>query len=142
MTTCGLWPGQRNLVAVVADDDGRFVGPAAKADYSDEGRWDLISHIEGYHGLDCAFIVTDSFARADPIACLAVNRGGRVWMIADHVVDDYRVLACNPNASPRQLALLLARAPLCLPFRPKLRIMRLQLPLFPISSTSPDSLAF
>jgi hypothetical protein len=140
MTTCGLWPGQRNLIAVVADDDGRFAGPAGKGDYSDEGRWDLLSYIEGHHGLDCAFIVTDGFARADPIARLAVNRGARVWMVADQVIDDFRVLACSQNASPKQLALLLARTPLCLPLRPKLQIMRLQLPLFAPKSSDATSL--
>ena len=139
MTTCGLWPGQRNLVAVAADDDGRFAGPAGKANYSDEERWDLLSYIEGHHGLDCAFVVTEGFARADPIARIAVGRGARVWMIADNVVDDFRVLACNPNASPRQLSLLLARLPLCLPLRPKLKIMRLQLPLFAPSANGAAS---
>jgi hypothetical protein len=140
MTSCGIWPGQRRLVAVAADDDGRFVDPVGRGSYSDEGRWDLVSFIEGHHGLDCVFVVTEAFARDDPFGRLAVSRGARVWMVPDHVVDDFRMLACNPSASPRQLALLLARVLLCLPLRPKLRAMRLQLPLFAPPSVGAASL--
>jgi hypothetical protein len=68
MTPCGIWPAVHHLLAVVADEQGRLVGKPRKACYTDESRWALLSYVEGYHGLDCSFVVTASFARADPIA--------------------------------------------------------------------------
>ena len=118
MATCGIWPATRYLLAVVADDDGRLVEKPRKASYADQARWALLNYVEGHHGLDCAFVVTKSLARADPIAQLAARRGARVFVAADHLVDDLRVLASPASASPRQLALLLARLPLCVPLLP------------------------
>jgi len=130
MTACGIWPATRYLVAVVADDDGRVIEKARKASYADEARWALLDYVEGHHGLDCAFVVTASLARTDPIARLAVMRRAQVLLAPDRLIHDLRVLAYPARASTRQLALLLARLPLCVPFRPQLIAMRLQLPLF------------
>ena len=138
MKTCGLWPGQRYLVAVVADD-GRLTEPARKVSYTDEARCALVHYIESHHGRGCAFVATTSLARTDPIVRHAAMRGVHIWMAPDPLIDDLRVLAGKANASTAQLALLLARLPLCVLLRPQLRLMRLQLPLFAATGTAADS---
>jgi hypothetical protein len=140
MSTCGLWPAARHLVAVVADDDGMVVERARKVSYSNEARWALLDDVENHHGLDCAIVVTVSLARADSIARIAARRRAPVWVVDDAFIDDLRVLACGALASSRQLALLLARLPLCAPLRTQLRSLRLQLPLFAHVQPGPDSL--
>ncbi len=129
MTTCGIWPTSRCLLAVVIDDDGRLAENPRKACYSDDARWALLNHIEAQHGLDCAFVVTRSFARMDPIAQLASRRGARVIVVADQFVHDLCVLIAPTAVSARQLALLLARLPICPIARPQLSVMQPELPL-------------
>jgi hypothetical protein len=130
MATCGVWMSARRLVAVAVDDDGTLLEPVHSAPRDDEARWDLVASIEAHHGLDCLFVATRTLHASDALARIAVRRGGRVLIAPDELVGPACRLSGLVRASPRALALLLARMPLCRPFSERLVRLQLQLPLF------------
>jgi hypothetical protein len=130
MATCGIWFTSRRLIAVVVDDDGNEVGPTYKAARTDDARWGLVASIEAHHGLDCVFVVSEKLLTADGVPRLALHRGSAVVAAPDGMLASARRLAGLARASPRRLALLLARLPLCAPFSARLTRLEAQLPLF------------
>ncbi len=101
--------------------DGPWSAPSGWRD--DDARWDLLSSIEAHHGLDCVFIVPETLHTADALPRIAARRGARALIAPDHLVEPACLLNGIARASPRRLALLLARMPLCRLFAE--RLMRL-----------------
>jgi hypothetical protein len=130
MATCGIWFTSRSLVAVVLDDDGDEAASTYKAARTDHARWGLIASVEAHHGLDCVFVVSEKLLVADGLPRLALHRGSAVVAAPDGVLVSARRLAGLARASPRSLARLLARLPLCAPFAARLTRLEAQLPLF------------
>ncbi len=131
MTTCGLWPSKRGLVAVVADDDGVAALPVHTAAPTAEAYWALLANIEELYGLDCRFVITDAALAAEArIAQLVARRGSLMLVVSSALVEQLRVLIGAARAPPKKLALLLARLPLCGPLAGRLAPLRLQLKLF------------
>lgn len=129
MATCGIWFTARSLVAVVVDDEGCKVGPTYKASRTDDARWGLVASVEAHHGLDCVFVVSEKLLVVDGLPRLALHRGSAVLAAPDGMLLSARRLAGLERASPKRLALLLARLPLCAPFSARLTRLQAQLPL-------------
>lgn len=129
MATCGIWYTSRGLVAAVVDDAGAKVGPTYRAARTDDARWGLVASIEAHHGLDCVFVVSEKLLVADGLPRMALHRGSAVVAAPDGMLANARRLVGLEHASPRKLALLLARLPLCAPFASRLTRLQAQLPL-------------
>jgi hypothetical protein len=134
MTSCGLWPARRRLVAVVVDDDGR-ASPAVAAALNDDARWGLLEHLDAVHGLDCELVISDELARVDSIGQLALTRGVSVWVAPQRLVDAIRTAAALATGPPGRTAAMIARLALVPIWRGHLRrlgceIDRRQLQLF------------
>lgn len=129
MASCGVWVTDHRLIAVVVDDGGVALEPVHTAWRNDDARWDLVTSIEAHHGLDCVFVVTVGLHLSDALPQIAAHRGLRVLLAPDHLVDPACRLQGLARASPRRLALLLARMSLCQPFSDRLLRLALQLPL-------------
>ena len=89
-----------------------------------------VSNIEAHHGLDCVLVVSEALRAADTLPRVATRRGTRVLIAPDLLVAHACLLNGLTRASPRRLALLLARMPLCGLFAERLHRLELQLPLF------------
>lgn len=120
MATCGIWPGRHQLVAVIADDEGKASAPIVVA-RTDDARWGLLEHLDGTQGLDCELVVSEEFLRADSIANLALRRGLAVWVVPWRLVEAIRVVAGLARGPPKRTAAMLARTPLNSVLRPHLR---------------------
>ena len=129
MASCGVWLTDHRLIAVAVDDGGVALKPAHTAWRNDDARWDLVTSIEAHHGLDCVFVVTVALHLSDALPQIAARRGSHVLIAPDHLVQPACRLHGLAQASPRRLALLLARMPLCQPFSERLLRLALQLPL-------------
>jgi hypothetical protein len=128
MATCGLWPTRRGIVAVIVDDNGAVVGPAHLAAPTRDGIWALLAHVEAHQGLDCRFVSTDSaVAGCSAFGEIAARRGSLVLIVKRSLFESLCVLL-GASRTPKKLALLLARLPLCAPLAT--RLMPLQLQLF------------
>ena len=90
----------------------------------------LIASVEAHHGLDCVFVVSEKLLVADGLPRLALHRGSAVVAAPDGMLVSACRLAGLERASPRRLALLLARLPRCAPFSARLTRLEAQLPLF------------
>lgn len=120
---CGIYPcaGDR-LVAVAVDTRGRASLPA-RASRTDDGRYELLMHLETTTDLDIELVVPDWVARLDSIARLAAAaRSIPVWLVPMSLVEALRVVA--HSAPPARVATLLARLPLTPAFRDQLRRVR------------------
>jgi hypothetical protein len=111
MTACGLWLSRGTLWASVANDDGRLVVTSSIA-RNDDARWGLLESLEASQGLDVALVMTDTQARLDDIARIAVERKLVVWLAPWRLVDGLRTVAGLTTGPPRRTAILLARLPL------------------------------
>lgn len=130
MATCGFWPTQRGIVAMVVDEDGLAAAPARMAARTAKAGWALLDHVQTHHGLDCRFVITDEALAADgPFGQLAARRGAQILVVSAALVDDLAVLTGSARSPPKKLALLLARLPLCRPLADRLTPLRLQLEL-------------
>lgn len=130
---CGIWPGQRGLVAVVVDDDGRAQQPLLSA-RTDEARWALLSHLDSTIGLDYELVLPAWLARSDGIARLALERSVPLWLVPAALVEGIRIVGGLGTGPPRRTAAALARLPLATALRAHLRRVcpqdRRQLSLF------------
>jgi hypothetical protein len=120
---CGVYPSRRGcLVAVAVDSSGR-ASPPARATRTDDGRYELLLHLETISGLDIELVVPDWVARLDSIAQLAAAaRNIPVWIVPMPLVDALRVVA--RAGPPARVAALIARLPLALGLREQLRRIR------------------
>ncbi|MEK7862733.1 MAG: hypothetical protein AAB295_05645, partial [Chloroflexota bacterium] len=105
MATCGVWMTEHRLVAVAVDERGVALGAAQSGWRDDDARWDLVSSIEAHHGLDCVFVVSERLHAADALPRIAAQRGLRVLITPDHLVEPACLLNGVARASPRRLAL-------------------------------------
>jgi hypothetical protein len=129
MASCGVWMTPRRLVACMVDDDGAVCAPPLSATPSDDGCWNLIAHVEAYLGLDCGFVVCQRVADHTRLVRLATRRGSHLRVAPDPLLVAARRLTGFARPSPKRLALLLARMPLCAPFAQRLTPVDMQLPL-------------
>lgn len=130
MASCGVWATARRLVACPVDDDGATVAPAFSCARGDEGCWQLLAQVEALLGLDCVFVVSQALVATEPLVRIASARGSQVRVASDALVLAARSLVGLERATPRRLALLLARMPLCLPMAQRLVAVETQLKLF------------
>jgi hypothetical protein len=130
MATCGLWPTNGGIVAVVADAEGAAASPAKMAARTAKAGGALLDHIQTHHGIDCRFVITDDALAADKrFGQLAARRGVKILVVSTALVDELRILTGFARSPPKKLALLLARLPLCGLLAEKLTPLRLQLEL-------------
>jgi hypothetical protein len=108
MTSCGIWLSRKRLVAVVVDDDGR-AAPALFAATDDEGRWALLEHIDGVHGLDCELVLSEDLLQADTLSRLALERGHELWAAPQRLVEAIRRVAGLATGPPARTAAMIAR---------------------------------
>lgn len=120
MPTCGLWLRRHLLVAVILDDNGHSSAPL-RFERSDEGRHTLLAHLSAHHGPHCVLVATDGLLRIDPIGELALRRGFTVWCAPLLLVEALRNVTALAAGPPKRSALMLARLPHCLFFRPQLK---------------------
>jgi len=107
MSWCGLWHTPRRLVAVVVDRNG-VPAPPISVPRTDDARWAFVA------SLPCAsfaLVLTDSLARDDAIATIAVRHGARVWIAPTSVVEGVREIVGLAGRHPKMSAALLARWP-------------------------------
>ena len=114
MTTCGIWPRPRGLVAVLLDGAGRT--RASSIALTDEARAGLACWLAAA-GAD--LVVDEALLKADPIASVARRSGVTVWIAAQPLVAALRSAAAARG--PRPSAALLARLPAIPWLRPHLR---------------------
>jgi hypothetical protein len=129
MATCGVWMTARRLVAVAVDDEGLVLARAIAVPREDDARWDLVARVEAEHGLDVAFVVTETMLATDALPRMAMQRGAYVRVAPDELVDFASRLVGPLRLTPVRLATLLARLPLAPPFAARLSRVELQLPL-------------
>lgn len=127
MASCGIWATRQRLMGIAIDGDGVAHGYVARR--NDSERWDLVSRIEAEHGLDCLFVVTQALLATDSLPRMAARRGSPVRIAPDELVGFACQIRGTGRASPKSLADLLARMPLCPPFAQRLMRLELQLPL-------------
>ncbi len=120
MASCGIWLSRARLVAVVVDDGGR-AAPALFAATDDEGRWALLEHLDGVHGLDCELVLPEDLLKADAISRLALERGHELWAAPQRLVEAIRRVAGLTTGSPARVAAMLARLATAPGFRDHLR---------------------
>lgn len=130
MDFCGVWPTARRFVACAVDEDGGLIAPTFSTPRGDEGCWQLLAYVEAHAGLDCVFVVTEAVVATEPIARIAGARGSHLRVAPDPLVLAARRLAGLERATPRRLALLLARMALCPPVANRLLSVETQLSLF------------
>ena len=105
MTSCGVWPTNRGLVAVIhsADRSHRF----AIAD-TDAARWGLAQRLAAV-GAD--LVVDETLLEADRIAYVALHAGVTVWIAAPPLTASLRSVAGITRRGARPSAALLVRIP-------------------------------
>lgn len=130
MASCGVWATARRLVACPVDHDGARLAPAFSCARGDDGCWQLLAHVEAELGLDCVFVVSQALVAAEPFIRVARARGSHVRVAPDALVLAARRLNGLARATPKRMALLLARMPLCLPMAQRLVAVETQLKLF------------
>lgn len=130
MASCGVWATARRLVACAVDEAGLVLMPPLSTARGEEGCWQLLAHVEGHLGLDCVFVVSQTLVVIEPLIRIANARGSHVRVAPEALLLAARSLLGLKRATPRQLALLLARMPLCLPLAQRLVALETQLRLF------------
>ena len=115
MTTCGLWPARRRLVAVLLGPAGD-VRRTLHAALTDDARYGLIEYLAG---AELEIVLTEALARSDLVAQQAVRHGMPVWTVDDSLVG--ALLGAAAIRDPARAAALLARLPRIALLRTSLR---------------------
>ncbi len=89
----------------------------------------LLATLENHVGLDVTLVVAQHLLGADALPRLAARRGLQLLVAPEPLVLAAQRLVAAPRASPRTLALMLARLPLCPPLAQRLVRFEMQLPL-------------
>jgi hypothetical protein len=120
MGACGIWsPRNRQLVAVVVDDDGR-AAPTVLSAMDDEERWALLHYVDAVHGLDCALVFTDDLLKANDRICpFALERGHDLWLAPRALVEAIRLTAGLTTSA--RVSAMVARLAIFPGFRSHLR---------------------
>ena len=115
---CGLWTGPKWLVAAVihAGSSTRVLALPP----TDESRWGLLQYLDGTYG-GWELVVSESMARSDAVARLALARGTTVWIVPQPCVRALQTVAGLAAGPPSRMAALLARTPATALLRPYLR---------------------
>ena len=108
MTTCGVWPSSRGLVAVLLDANRRPALRALVPEDSREARWGLVQRLLAV-GAD--LVVDDVLLPADALPFIALRAGVTVWVASAPLVPSLRLAAAITRGPPRSTAALLARLP-------------------------------
>ena len=116
MTTCGVWPRHRGLVAVLLDDAGHIRSSSIAS--TDDARSGLACWLAAA-GAD--LVLDEALLRTDPMASLARRSGVTVWIVAEPLVTALRLAAGVAHRGPRPSAAILARLPAIPWLRPHLR---------------------
>ena len=116
MTTCGVWPHHRGLVAVLLDDAGHL--RSSSIALTDDARSGLACWLAAA-GAD--LVLDEALLKADPIALLARRSGVTVWIVAQPLVTALRLAAGVAHRGPRPSAAILARLPAIPWLRPHLQ---------------------
>ena len=106
MTSCGVWPTSRGLVAVLIDAAGR-ARSFSVAD-SDDARWGLSQRLAAV-GAD--LVLDEALLESSRIAAVARRAGLTVWIAAPPLVGALRCAAGITRRGARPSAALLARLP-------------------------------
>jgi len=106
VTTCGLWAGQRGLVAVLLDRTGRK--RYCHVTSTDDARAGFACWLSAA-GAD--LVIDNRILATDPIADIARRAGVTVWVAPLPLVAALRHAAGLIRGSPRLSATLLARLP-------------------------------
>jgi len=106
MTSCGVWPTSRGLVAVLIDAAGR-ARSFSVAD-SDDARWGLSQRLAAV-GAD--LVLDEALLQSNRIAPVARRAGVTVWIAGPPLVDALRCAAGIARRGARPSAALLARLP-------------------------------
>ena len=105
MTTCGVWPRPRGLVAVLtAGGHSRAITVAP----TDDARWGLAQRLAA---TGTELVVDEDLLGADPVASVARRAGVTVWIAAAPLVTALRLAAGVAHRGARPSAALLARLP-------------------------------
>jgi hypothetical protein len=107
VSCCGLWNTPRRLVAVVVDRNG-VPAPPISVPRTDDARWAFVASLPT---VSFGLVLTDSLARDDTIARIAVRHGVRVWTAPASVVEGVRYLVGLAGRHPKISAAMLARWP-------------------------------
>ena len=106
MTTCGLWAGQRGLVAVLLDRTGRKRYCLVTS--TDDARAGFACWLTA---ADADLVMDDRLIATNGIARVARRSGVTVWIAALPLVAALLRATGLTRASPRAAAALLARLP-------------------------------
>lgn len=106
MTTCGIWPRPRGLVAVLIDDAGHTRSVTVAP--TDDARWGLAQRLAAT-GTD--LVMDAALLEADPVAPIALRAGVTVWVAGPPLVAALRCAAGVVHRGPHLSATLLARLP-------------------------------
>ena len=107
MLTCGLWPGARRIIAVIADAEGNTRPPITAA-YTDEALWGLLQYI-AYH--DAQPVLSKSLTRRNHFGKKITDEGLLLWRISDGFFDQLRIASALSKKPGRYSAAMLARLP-------------------------------
>ncbi len=113
MLTCGLWPGARRIIAVIADAQGN-TRPPITASYTDEAVWGILQYI-AYH--DAQPVLSNALICRNSLGKKIADEGLPLWQISDGFFEQLRIAAALTKKTGRYSAAMLAR----LPYLPMLR---------------------
>jgi len=106
MTTCGVWPKPRGLLAVLVDASGNSRSITVAP--TDDARWGLAQRLAAT-GTD--LVLDEALLEADPVASVARRAGVTVWIASSTLVAALRCAAGVAHRGARPSAVLLARLP-------------------------------
>ena len=106
MTSCGLWPRPRGLVAVLIDDSGHTRSITVAP--TDDARWGLVQRLAA---TEADLVVDVALLEADPLASIALRAGVTVWIADSPLVAALRAAAGIVHRGAHLSATLLARLP-------------------------------
>ncbi len=106
MTTCGIWPRPRGLVAVLIDTGGH--SRAITVTTTDDARWGLAQRLAA---TGTELVVDEELLEADPVATVARRTGVTVWIAGAPLVAALRLASGVAHRGARPSAALLARLP-------------------------------
>jgi hypothetical protein len=105
VTTCGIWPARRRLVAVLVGPAGEARRPIRAAATAD-ARHGLIEYLAA---AEAEIVITGALARTDALPDHAARRGVPTWTVDDALAA--ALLGAAAIRDPTRAAALLARLP-------------------------------